>query len=53
MITLTQPRSHPPAQAYVAHKRIEGKSGPEAISCLKRQLARQVFKLLQGGAATP
>lgn len=53
LIALTQLRSHPPAQAYVARKRAEGKSGPEAIRCLKRQLARQVFKLLQEGAAAP
>ncbi|MGH2429932.1 MAG: IS110 family transposase [Candidatus Limnocylindria bacterium] len=51
VIALTQLRSHPPAQAYLARKRAEGKSGAEAIRCLKRQLARQVFRLLQEGAA--
>ena len=50
VIALTQLRSHPPAQAYVARKRAEGKSGPEALRCLKRQLARPVFKLLVEGA---
>lgn len=53
LIALTQLRSHPPAQADVARKRAEGKTGTEAIRCLKRQLARQVFKLLPEGAANP
>lgn len=47
VIALTQVRTHPPARAYVARKRSEGKSGPEAIRCLKRHLVRVVFHLLR------
>lgn len=57
VIALTQLRTHPPARAYVARKRAEGKSGPEAIRCLKRHLVRAVFRLLQphpgAAVATP
>ena len=36
-------------QAYVARKRAEGKTWREAMRCLKRQLVRTVFRLLQEG----
>lgn len=49
-IALTQACHHPPARAYVARKRAEGKSWREAIRALKRQLVRTVFGLLQAGA---
>ncbi len=49
MIALTQVWHHPPAKAYVARKRAEGKTWREAIRCLKRQLVRPVFRLLQEG----
>lgn len=45
VIALTQLRVHPPARAYFARKRAEGKSGPEAIRSLKRHLVRTVFHL--------
>jgi transposase len=48
-IALTQVWHHPPAAAYVARKRAEGKTWREAIRCLKRHLARRVFELLQEG----
>jgi transposase len=48
-IALTQVWHHPPAKAYVARKRAEGKTWREAIRCLKRQLVRAVFRLLQEG----
>ncbi len=43
---LTQGRIHPPARDYLARKQAEGKSRIEAIRCLKRHLARRVWKLL-------
>jgi transposase len=49
-IALTQARSHPPAKAYVARKRAEGKSWRDAIRALKRKLVRMVFHLLLAGA---
>lgn len=49
-IALTQARTHPPAIAYIARKRAEGKSWRDAIRALKRKLVRRVFQLLQAGA---
>ena len=49
VIALTQVWHHPPAKAYVARKRAEGKTWREAIRCLKHQLVRPVFRLLQEG----
>lgn len=49
-IALSQARHHPPARAYIARKRAEGKTWREAIRALKRQLVRTVFGLLQAGA---
>ena len=37
----------PDSAAYLARKQTEGKSRKEALRCLKRHLARRVFKLLQ------
>jgi transposase len=45
-IAFAQVRTYPPAQAFVARKRAEGKSWREAIRSLKRHLARAVFRLL-------
>lgn len=45
-IAVTQGRVHPPAREYLARKQAEGKSRIEAIRCLKRHLARRVWKLL-------
>ena len=45
-IAFAQARTYPPAQAYLARKRAEGKSWREAIRALKRHLARVVFRLL-------
>ena len=42
-VVLTQARVHPPARAYLAKKRAEGKSNKEAFRCLKRHLVRVVF----------
>lgn len=46
-VALVQLRHHPPAQAFVARKRAEGKSSREAMRCLKRHLARVVFRVLE------
>lgn len=51
VIALIQAWHHPPAKAYVARKRAEGRSWREAIRGLKRHLARVVFQLLRLGAA--
>ena len=45
-IALAQIRTHPPAKAFLARKRAEGKTWREAVRALKRHLARVVFRLL-------
>lgn len=45
-IAVTQGRDHRPAQEFLAKKQAEGKSRREALRCLKRHLARRVWRLL-------
>jgi len=45
-IAVTQGRIHPPAREFLARKQAEGKSRMEALRCLKRHLARRVWKLM-------
>lgn len=46
MIAVTQARMHPPAIAYMERKQAEGMSYREALRCLKRLIARRVFKTM-------
>lgn len=46
-IAITQGRVHPPARAYLERKQAEGKSRREALRCLKRHLARTVYRTLR------
>lgn len=46
-IAVTQLRMHEPARAFMARKRAEGKTKREALRCLKRHLARVVWRLLR------
>ncbi len=46
-IALSQARSHPPAQAYLARRQQEGKSWKEALRALKRSIVRAVWHLWQ------
>jgi len=52
VITLAQAFRHPPAKAFIARKRAEGKTWREALRALKRHLSRVVFRLLVEGATT-
>jgi transposase len=45
-IVLTRTSSHPETRRYVQRRRAEGLSSLEVIRCLKRYVARQVFKEL-------
>jgi transposase len=45
-IAITQMRTHEPARLYLERKRAEGKSTREARRCLKRHLARVVWRAL-------
>ena len=46
-IAVNQGRWHPPARAYLTRKETEGKSRKEALRCLKRHLARVVYRTLR------
>jgi transposase len=50
-IALVQTWHHPPAKAFMARKKAEGKTWREALRALKRHLARVVFRLLCQPAA--
>jgi transposase len=50
-MAVTQMRTHGPAMAYLARKRAQGKTKPEALRCLKRHLARIVWRTLQAAEA--
>jgi transposase len=45
-IAVCQGRVHPPAREFLERKQSEGKSRREALRCLKRHLARRVWRLL-------
>src|ERR687893_3105184 len=46
-VIVTRARCHPQTRDYIARRRSEGKSTREAIRCLKRYLARRIWRLLQ------
>ncbi len=45
-IAVSQGRCYPPARQFLERKQAEGKSRREALRCLKRHLARRIWKLL-------
>jgi transposase len=47
MILVTRRRAHPPTIAYIQRRTHEGKTSREAIRCLKRYLARSLYRLLE------
>ena len=49
MILVTRQRSHPPTIAYIERRLQEGKTRREANRCLKRYLARNLYRLLENG----
>jgi transposase len=50
-MALVQYRSHPDARAYIERKRAEGKSFKEAMRCLKRHLAKVIYRRLRTDAS--
>jgi transposase len=46
-IVVSRRKHHPPTIAYLARRRAEGKSEREAIRCLKRYLARSLYRKLE------
>src|SRR5438477_5286393 len=51
MILVTRKRLHPPTIAYIERRLQEGKTRREANRCLKRYLARSLYRLLEHGAS--
>jgi len=49
-ILVTRRRIHPPTTAYIERRISEGKTRREANRCLKRYLARGLYRLLENGA---
>ena len=52
-IVLVRMASDPRTKAYVARRTLEGKSKKEIIRCLKRHVAREIFRLLTNPASVP
>lgn len=46
VVALVRLRCDPRTRAYVARRTTEGLSKPEILRCLKRYIAREVFKIL-------
>jgi transposase len=51
-LAVSKGRLDPASAAYLARKQAEGKSRREALRCLKRHLARRVWRLLQTPSPT-
>jgi transposase len=52
-VIVTRARCHPETRDYIARRQAEGKTTREAIRCLKRYLARHVWRLLQPAPPRP
>jgi transposase len=52
-IAITRARTDPTTRAYLDRKIAQGKTPREAMRCLKRHLARRIWRLLTDPAATP
>jgi transposase len=52
-IVLARLRNDPQTRAYAARRRSEGKSARDIRRCLKRAIARQLFKLLERYSGGP
>lgn len=51
-IVLTRMSHHPPTKAYIARRKVEGRTTKEIMRCLKRYLARELLPLINQ-ALTP
>jgi transposase len=49
LVAVTKQRCDPTTRAYIARRVAEGKTEREAIRCIKRFIARRVWRLLEGG----
>ena len=53
MIAVGRIGNHPETLAYVERRRAQGMSNPEIIRCLKRHLARSIYRALRTDLMTP
>ena len=53
MVLVTRKRTHSPTIAYIERRLAEGKTRREATRCLKRYLARNLYRLLEQGPPMP
>jgi transposase len=53
LILVTRRRTHPPTIDYIERRIAEGKTRREASRCLKRYLARSLYRLLENPPLTP
>jgi transposase len=52
MIVIGRIRNHPETKAYLERRRAQGHSNPEIIRCLKRHLARSIYRALRNDLMT-
>ncbi|WP_260463611.1 transposase [Streptomyces sp. TRM72054] len=50
-VILTHIRCHPETRAYLQRRTAEGRTKREIIRCLKRYLARQIYKIIRASLA--
>ena len=53
MIAVGRMKDHPETLAYIQRRTTEGKTTPEIIRCLKRHLARHIYRALQTDLMSP
>lgn len=53
LIVVGRMRNHPETRAYVQRRTAEGRTKPEIIRCLKRHLARSIYRALTHDLMTP
>ena len=51
-VAITRTRCHPPTRAYHERRTAEGKSHKEIRRCLKRAIARQLYRVMQAATRT-
>jgi hypothetical protein len=49
-IVLSRRQRHAPTRAYIERRTRDGKSTREAVRCLKRYVARHLFRMLEASA---
>jgi transposase len=53
LVAVGRMKDHPPTRDYVTRRRAQGKTDPEIIRCLKRLIARTLYRELRKDLMTP